>query len=84
MVIASQVVGGQGCYDTARAIVRIYPTLTPDFSFTANGCQDNLFPFNDANSIYCIGREWLVVELWRWLFIYCTKPQTSICGCRHF
>ncbi len=48
MVIASQVIGGQGCYDTARAIVRIYPTLTPDFSFTANGCQDNLFPFNDA------------------------------------
>ena len=46
-VITSQVVGGQGCYDTARAIVRIYPTLTTDFSYTASACQDLLFPFND-------------------------------------
>jgi gliding motility-associated-like protein len=35
-LIVSKVINGEGCYDTTQAIVKIYPFLTPDFTFLGN------------------------------------------------
>lgn len=39
---------GQGCYDTAHALVIIYPTLTAGFTHTT-GCQDSAIQFTDQS-----------------------------------
>lgn len=47
-VVVSKTQGGQGCYDTAHALVIVYPTLNAGFSYTA-GCQDSAAVFTDQS-----------------------------------
>lgn len=47
-VVVSKTQGGQGCYDTAHALVVIYPTLTAGFTYKA-GCQDSAVVFTDQS-----------------------------------
>lgn len=48
-VVVSQIVNGVGCSDTSRAIVRIYPNLDADFSFSPSACQDTAVAFTDLS-----------------------------------
>jgi gliding motility-associated-like protein len=46
--VVEKVENGQGCYDTAHALVLIYPTLTAGFTYTT-GCQDSAIQFTDQS-----------------------------------
>lgn len=35
-LVVRKEINGSGCYDTARAFVKVYPVLTPDFDFALN------------------------------------------------
>jgi gliding motility-associated-like protein len=45
-VVVSKTLSGQGCYDTAHALVITYPTLNTSFTFQS-GCQDSAVVFTD-------------------------------------
>lgn len=47
-VVVSKTQSGQGCYDTAHAVVIVYPRLRADFTYTS-GCQDSAAVFTDAS-----------------------------------
>ena len=47
-VVVSKTQNGQGCYDTAHALVIVYPRLTSRFSYYA-GCQDSAVTFTDQS-----------------------------------
>lgn len=47
-VVVSQSVNGVGCADTAKAIVKIYPTLKANFTFSPSACQDTAVVFSDS------------------------------------
>lgn len=47
-VVVSQTVNGAGCADTAKAIVKIYPTLKANFTFSPTACQDSSVLFRDS------------------------------------
>ena len=47
-VVVQKDQNGQGCYDTAHALVIIYPTLIADFIHTI-GCQDSAIQFTDQS-----------------------------------
>lgn len=47
-VVVQKTQNGQGCYDTAHALVVIYPILRADFTYT-NACQDSVIKFTDQS-----------------------------------
>ena len=61
-VAVSKMVGGQGCTDTAHALVITYPTLTTGFTFRA-GCQDSAVIFTDR-SVSTSSH----LDFWNWNF----------------
>ncbi|MCS6818506.1 MAG: PKD domain-containing protein, partial [Chitinophagales bacterium] len=65
-LIVSKVINNQGCYDTAKAFVKIYPVLTPDFVFPGNvrdTCQGVELKLSDA-SVSTSGK----IISWFWNF----------------
>ena len=61
-VVVSKAQGGQGCYDTAHALVITYPTLTAGFS-AVSGCQDSAAVFTDHSTSTSSG-----INVWNWTF----------------
>jgi gliding motility-associated-like protein len=47
-VVVSKTINGQGCVDTAHALVITYPTLFAGFTYQS-GCQDSAVVFTDAS-----------------------------------